>query len=140
MLNVSLRRPPLHTCSSNKDPLSHIYFPQWILSHFDSQQGVTFFSFFFRFMYTSKLQTQDSCFLSFELVILLFKSLLILFFPNYNGLNANEAIINTSRERVQARISILESSRFNPQTPSLDGNTNISPRFRDTECLFKLRR
>lgn len=46
MLNVSLRRPPFHTCSSNKDPLSHIYFLQWILSQFDSQQGVKLGVFF----------------------------------------------------------------------------------------------
>lgn len=91
MLNVSLRRPPFHTCSSNKDPLSHIYFLPWILSQFDSQQGVKLgvFIFIFRCMYTSKLQTQDSCFLSFELVTLLFKSSLILFCPNYNGVDAN---------------------------------------------------
>lgn len=90
MLNVSLRRPPFHTCSSNKDPLSHIYFLQWILSQSDSQQGVKLGVFFiFRCMYTSKLQTQDSCFLSFELVTLLFKSSSILFCPNYNGVDAN---------------------------------------------------
>lgn len=47
MLNVSLRRPPFHTCSSNKDPLSHIYFLQWILSQFDSQQGVKLGVFFY---------------------------------------------------------------------------------------------
>lgn len=100
MLNVSLRRPPFHTCSSNKDPLSHIYFLPWILSQLDIQlpNRESSFFFFFRCMYGRKLPTQDFCFLIFELVILLFKSLSILFCPNYNRANANQSIINTSRD------------------------------------------
>ena len=82
-----LRRPPLHTCSSNKDPLSHNLLSQlWFLTR--SQVCFLFLFYLLIFldrMFTSKWQTPDSCSLWFELVILLFKSLLILFFANYNG-------------------------------------------------------
>lgn len=82
MLNVSLRRPPLHTCSSNKDPLSHIYFStvDSVSVLIPNRESSCFFIFFLKDACTPANYKLKIPVFSFELVILLFKKLVDLVF------------------------------------------------------------